>query len=62
MPELRPALPRVVWAEHWFGSTRTLDVHVAALRRKLREATQQGRVPDIVTVRGHGYLLQVPAG
>jgi DNA-binding response OmpR family regulator len=58
----RATLMADVWDEHWFGSTRTLDVHVAALRRKLREATQQGRVPDIVTVRGHGYLLQVPAG
>ena len=27
-----------VWDEHWFGSTKTLDVHVAALRRRLAEA------------------------
>ena len=27
-----------VWDENWFGSTKTLDVHVAALRRRLDEA------------------------
>src|SRR5581483_7689129 len=26
-----------VWDEHWFGSTKTLDMHVSALRRKLGE-------------------------
>jgi DNA-binding response OmpR family regulator len=57
----RTTLMTDVWDEHWFGSTRTLDVHIAALRRKLREAAQWGRVPDIVTVRGHGYRMQAPA-
>ena len=27
-----------VWDENWFGSTKTLDVHIAALRRKLAAA------------------------
>jgi DNA-binding response OmpR family regulator len=58
----RATLMTDVWDEHWFGSTRTLDVHIAALRRKLREAGGRGRVPDIVTVRGHGYRLQAPEG
>ena len=40
-----------VWDEHWSGSTKTLDVHIAALRRKL------GPEPAIATVRGHGYRL-----
>jgi DNA-binding response OmpR family regulator len=39
-----------------------LDVHIGALRRKLREAGLRGRVPDIITVRGHGYRLQPPPG
>jgi DNA-binding response OmpR family regulator len=46
-----------VWDENWFGSTKTLDVHVAALRRKLTEAAEAGSVPSIVTLRGHGYRL-----
>jgi DNA-binding response OmpR family regulator len=58
----RNTLMTDVWDEHWFGSTRTLDVHIAALRRKLRQAAPWGRVPDIVTVRGHGYRLEAPAG
>ena len=57
----RARLMAEVWDEHWFGSTRTLDVHIAALRRKLREAAQRGAVPEIVTVRGHGYRLQDPS-
>jgi DNA-binding response OmpR family regulator len=52
-----------VWDTHWFGSTKTLDVHVAALRRKLTSAAgPEGSVPEIVTLRGHGYRLEpVPA-
>jgi DNA-binding response OmpR family regulator len=49
-----------VWDEHWFGSTKTLDVHVAALRRRLAEAEDHTTVPVIVTLRGHGYRLDVP--
>ena len=50
-----------VWDEHWFGSTKTLDVHVAALRRKLAEAADGAvPVPEIVTLRGHGYRLDPP--
>src|SRR6266850_539916 len=26
-----------VWDEHWFGSTKTLDMHISAVRRKLGE-------------------------
>ena len=51
-----------VWDEHWFGSTKTLDVHVAALRKKIKESdAPAGRVPEIVTVRGHGYRLELQA-
>jgi DNA-binding response OmpR family regulator len=44
-----------VWDEHWWGSTKTLDVHVAALRRKL------GDPAWITTLRGVGYRLD-PTG
>jgi DNA-binding response OmpR family regulator len=58
----REQLMSDVWDENWFGSTKTLDVHVAALRRKIHEgAGAGGRVPQIVTVRGHGYRLELPA-
>lgn len=67
----RETLMSDVWDAHWFGSTKTLDVHVAALRRKT-EAMAHGtgggagggagaRVPEIVTVRGYGYRLELPA-
>ena len=43
-----------VWDVHWFSSTRTLDVHVAALRTKL------GGTEWIETVRGVGFRLCEP--
>jgi two-component system response regulator RegX3 len=42
-----------VWDENWFGSTKTLDVHMAALRRKLGEDSSSPR--HIQTVRGVGF-------
>ncbi|MEZ0448332.1 response regulator transcription factor [Cellulomonas sp. ICMP 17802] len=53
-----------VWDENWFGSTKTLDVHVAAVRRKLADAAGAARddAPAITTVRGRGYRIDpVPA-
>jgi two-component system KDP operon response regulator KdpE len=45
-----------VWDEHWFGSTKTLDMHISALRRKLLDA---GDVPNrLSTIRGVGYRLE----
>ena len=58
----RSRLMADVWDENWFGPTKTLDVHVAALRRKLAAAGEGHRVPEIVTLRGHGFRLQPPAG
>lgn len=56
---LREDLMSRVWDEHWFGSTKTLDVHVASLRRKLGESGPEhddgGR---ITTVRGVGYRFE----
>ncbi|HEV7826698.1 MAG TPA: response regulator transcription factor [Mycobacteriales bacterium] len=58
----RHTLMSDVWDEHWFGSTKTLDVHVAALRRRLAEAAAEAGVtePEITTLRGHGYRLEHP--
>ena len=49
----------LVWDEHWFGSTKTLDVHIAALRQRLGEHGPDGS--RITTLRGVGYRLEVPA-
>ena len=53
----REVLMNDVWDEHWFGETKTLDVHIAALRRRLGEAP--GRPSRITTVRGVGYRLEL---
>ena len=55
----RETLMSDVWDENWFGSTKTLDVHVAALRSKLAAASERTGVPvpRIVTLRGRGYRL-----
>ncbi len=42
-----------VWDENWFGSTKTLDVHVSALRRKLGDDPVDPRYLE--TVRGVGF-------
>jgi DNA-binding response OmpR family regulator len=47
-----------VWDEHWFGSTKTLDVHVSALRRKLAREPSEER-PVITGLRGVGYRLDL---
>jgi DNA-binding response OmpR family regulator len=44
-----------VWDEHWFGSTKTLDMHISALRRKLAELSDP---VVITTLRGVGYRLE----
>lgn len=53
----REVLMTDVWDEHWFGDTKTLDVHIAHLRRRLGEAP--GQPSRITTVRGVGYRLEV---
>ena len=42
-----------VWDVNWFGSTKTLDVHVSSLRRKLGDDSASPRF--IHTVRGVGF-------
>jgi DNA-binding response OmpR family regulator len=49
----REQIMEAVWDAHWFGPTKTLDVHVAALRRKLAGAV------TIEAVRGVGFRLEI---
>jgi DNA-binding response OmpR family regulator len=49
----REQIMEAVWDAHWFGPTKTLDVHVAALRRKLTGAI------TIEAVRGVGFRLEI---
>ena len=44
-----------VWDANWYGPTKTLDAHVAALRKKL------GDPEWIEAVRGVGFRLDVPS-
>lgn len=50
----RTEILEAVWDEHWWGSSKTLDVHIAALRKKL------GDPRWIQTYRGVGFRLDVP--
>jgi DNA-binding response OmpR family regulator len=47
-----------VWDVNWFGSTKTLDVHIGWLRRKLGEDPAKPRY--IETVRGVGFRFAAP--
>jgi len=44
-----------VWDAHWYGPTKTVDAHVASLRKKL------GQHEWICAVRGVGFRLEPPA-
>ena len=52
----RDRLMADVWDENWSGSTKTLDMHVLALRRKLAAAGLPG--DPIHTLRGYGYRYE----
>jgi DNA-binding response OmpR family regulator len=45
-----------VWDENWFGPTKTLDMHVSWLRRKLGENAADPR--HLMTVRGVGLRFE----
>jgi DNA-binding response OmpR family regulator len=47
-----------VWDVNWFGSTKTLDVHVRSLRKKLRD--DPASPTYIETVRGVGFRFIAP--
>ena len=49
----RDELMREVWQTEWLGATKTLDMHVSTLRRKLGASGSR-----ITTVRGVGFRLE----
>lgn len=53
----RETLMSDVWDEHWYGSTKTLDFHIAALRRRIDAPGSESR---ITTLRGVGYRYELP--
>ena len=44
-----------VWDTNWYGTTKTLDTHIASIRKKLGDARW------IESVRGVGFRFDVPA-
>ena len=54
----RQALIEEVWDMNWFGSTKTLDVHMSGLRKKLGDDAADPRY--IHTVRGIGFRFAAP--
>lgn len=51
----REAIFRDVWGESFMGETRTVDMHVASLREKIKAVKGKG---SIVTVRSIGYRFE----
>jgi len=51
----RSDILRAVWKTEWFGASKTLDAHVAALRKKL------GSPAWIESVRAVGFRFEIPA-
>lgn len=54
----REDLMSSVWDENWFGSTKTLDVHIGWLRKKLGDDSAHPRY--LHTVRGVGFRFAPP--
>ena len=54
----RERLIEEVWETTWFGSTKTLDVHVSGVRKKLGDDPASPRY--IHTVRGVGFRFAAP--
>ena len=54
----RGTLMDEVWDPHWYGSDKTLDVHMSTLRRKLGDDPADPRL--IFTVRGVGFRAAEP--
>src|SRR5258708_11908409 len=52
----REQIMRQVWDSKWWGSTKTLDIHVSWLRRKLGDDAHSPRF--ITTVRGVGFRFE----
>ena len=41
-----------VWDPHWYGPSKTIDVHLASIRKKLGEAA------TVTAVRGVGFRVE----
>ena len=54
----RDQLMQDVWDYEFLGKTRTVDVHIRRLRKKLEDAN--GPAQYITTVRGFGYRFNTP--
>jgi DNA-binding response OmpR family regulator len=52
----RRRLMQEVWDEHYYGSTRTLDMHISSLRKKLADDPSSPSL--ITTVRGVGFRFE----
>ena len=52
----REQIMREVWDTNWWGSTKTLDMHISWLRRKLGDDAGSPRY--ITTVRGVGFRFE----
>lgn len=52
----RRQLMLAVWDQHWEGPTKTLDIHVSSLRRKMGDDAAEPRF--ISTIRGVGYRFE----
>lgn len=55
VPVSREHLMRDVWKTNWYGSGKTIDVHVGTLRRKVGDAVA------IDAIRGFGYRVRPAA-
>jgi len=51
----RDELFREVWGDDFMGETRTLDMHIASIRDKIKQA---GGNDCLITVRGVGYRFE----
>ena len=54
----RMSCSREIWDTAWFGSTKTLDMHISVLRRKLGDDATSPQY--IATVRGVGFRFERP--
>jgi len=54
----REDLLKEVWETNWFSSTKTIDMHMSSLRRKLGDNAHDPRY--ITTIRGVGFRFERP--
>jgi DNA-binding response OmpR family regulator len=52
----RDRIMKEVWDEHWYGPTKTLDMHISWLRKKLGDDPAAPRL--ITTLRGVGFRFE----